>query len=128
MVDWDEFMNEPTTEDAERLLTLNPIGDKYSLVHALKYHTTRIVNDQNVTVDFLYSKYEEYLTWWQRKFGTQEEKYIAKANKLKTVLEFVESSMYEQSFKEAVKLDPRSLYIFGNIETITKAYDKFYKT
>jgi len=117
-----------TENDVTRMRELNSEGDKgllkFNMTNACGYE----YEDELIDANYLINKYRRYLTWWQSRFAGVEERWISKSDRLKNCVDFLDAQLHLQDFKSAVQLDPRTNYVFGNIDKIREEYEKIYKS
>jgi hypothetical protein len=120
--------NKITQSELDKIRELNPLGDPYLAKYDIENVIGKIDTKGNpIDFDYIYNKYKEYIIWHGAKFVSTDEKYISKENKLRNISQFLEQQMYIQEFKTGSKLDPRTNYIFGNINNVKTKYDEIYK-
>jgi hypothetical protein len=98
---------------------LNPEGNPQSAFNYIAelldpINENKQLNGDPLTYSFLAAKYKEYIDWWNKKFGKQEEKFIPKKDKKRTIYDFLDERKYNESFEITIMFnDDRDPYLFG---------------
>jgi hypothetical protein len=90
------------------------------------YPNFTFVNEDDCITELI-QKYESYIKWHKSKYRDTEERYIAKADRLVDILDFIENKMYNKNFSISYANDPRMDYIFGNESEIKRKYNEYYR-
>jgi hypothetical protein len=93
----------------EDLWSLNPNGT----LEETRYNAENIVKTYGVSYDDLYWKYKEYLNYWTVKYGDKDPKYLRKSDELKSISEFLQLGMRNQTF--TLPKTSRDYYYFGDV-------------
>ncbi len=116
-----------TMYDVNKMHAINPEPIDLNL---LKYEMQSVCGytfeDKLIDADYIINKYESYVLWWNAKYSSANKDFIPKDERLKSPIDFLNSQMHLQNFNKISRKDPRSIYIFGDLDKLREEYDKIY--
>lgn len=119
-------MNLPTF--ISKVKQINPEGN-ISNAYQMLTSTVEIgeVDDNGnlVTYEYVINKFAAYIKSWNMKFAKKlASGYLAKADSMKNIEDFVLNSMYKQDYQSGVTNIDRDLYLFGdNVDELIKRFE-----
>lgn len=117
-----------TIEQFNKLFILDPEANKNQTFSYVQRHLNSSMttfSGEKMDFDFIYSKYKSYRDWWHRKHGSKDPKFLAKADKQKSIIAFIADGMYDSEW--GIGKSFRDYYMLGDMsfEEFTKLSDRF---
>lgn len=105
----------------DEIWNLNPVGDKEDAEGRIGQFMTM----NGYSLQDIFSKYRQYLNWWQAKHGEKDPKFVGKKDELLPLMDFLMNGMMRQEF--ALPKTSRDWYFFGDssAEYLEQAYEDF---
>ena len=91
------------------------MGDSTNALYLLRSKTEDnavTFDGASITPELIRERYEKYDIYWKHKFSKTDQKYINKADRKKTLYDFLLDRMYNNTYK--IEEHPRDMYLFGD--------------